>query len=103
MIDLKVIKIYESIEQFMKSEQFKKEIDEPATRYHNQVYKICIADLTDEQRVIFDDWWFNRRSIPSDRCYWDKTSVPDGYKHLTPYDIKRVHDSILTAASMGCG
>lgn len=102
-MELKIIKIHEPIENFMKSRQFKKEIDEPTIRYQNQVYDMCTTTLTDNQKTIFDDWWFNRRAIPSDQCYWNNTPVPDGYENFTPHDIKRAHDSILAAASMGCG
>lgn len=102
-VNLKVFEINEPIETFMNTEQFEKEFNEPARQYYDQVYKTCIEDLTYRQKEVFDDWWFNKKSIPSDECFWKKTSVPEGYEHLSPEDIKCVHDSILTACSLGCG
>lgn len=71
--------------------------------YYTHVYEMCVKELTYEQRVLFDDWWYKRKPVPSDECFWSRTPVPEGYKHLEPYDIKRAHDSILLACSLGCG
>lgn len=42
-MELKIIKIHEPIENFMKSRQFKKEIDEPTIRY--QIFTLHILHM----------------------------------------------------------
>lgn len=100
--ELKIININITVEEFMESEQFEKEINEPARDYYSQVYELATRKLTEPQKRLYDEWW-NGKSIPSDECYWKKTEVPQGYEYCTPEDIYEAHNMILYTVSMGCG
>lgn len=101
-MELKVITLNTSIEDFMNSETFEREINAPARECYKQVYSLCTKTLTAKQKKLFDVWW-DGKSIPSDECYWKNTAVPEGYEEFTPEDIKIAHDAVLSACSMGCG
>ena len=102
-MELKAWTIDIPIEEYMQSQEFDELINQPAKAYYDYVYNYCTEDLMPLQKELFDDWWFNRKVVPSDECYWKKTDVPEGFEQYTPEDIKIAHDRILTASSLGCG
>ena len=102
-IDFKVINVDGSIEDFMKTEQFKKEINDPTKIYYQKVYDIVTAKLSPLQKELFDNWWNYIECVPSDECFWKNTPVPKGYEKYTALDIKLATDAVLGAISYGCG
>ena len=101
-MELKIFSFNGTVEDFMKTEQYKSEVLEPANDYYDTVYKMATSKLSPLQKLIYDDWYAGK-PIPSDDCYWKKTDVPEGYEKFTPEDIYQAHNMILWTVSMGCG
>lgn len=100
--EFKVIGFAGTADEFMKTKQFKKEINEPAKKYYDDIYRLATGSLSETQKKLYDEWWNGSTNV-SDECYWKNLPVPEGYEWCTATDIKIANDAILYTCSMGCG